>query len=277
MGDVLAGLESWLSGSGCRISGVTINGETATSSSLDEAFVRDLQGIETLDIIVSSWTDLALQAYLSLREDCVLYGHSSFDERAAIRSQWEQDGSSPSAAARFLKEEAGDFYDLAQRSFRGEGLSSEDLVLLIDERLRELENPQEEILNTETLITGIAQRLEDLPLDIQTGKDSRAAETVQLFSRIGEKLFRLLNLMRLQGLPIENFTVDGMPVRDFIEDFGAALRELTSAYENRDAVLVGDLAEYELAPRLLKFFSGLKGGEGNGEFLSAGGAAFASS
>ena len=83
--------------------------------------------------------------------------------------------------------------------------------------------------------------------------------------------------MRLQGLPIENFTVDGMPVRDFIEDFGAALRELTSAYENRDAVLVGDLAEYELAPRLLKFFSGLKGGEGNGEFLSAGGAAFASS
>jgi hypothetical protein len=222
--------------------------------------------------------DLALQAYISLREDCVLYGHSSFDERAAIRSRWEQDSSSPaSAAARFLKEEARDFYDLVQRSFRGEGLSSEDLALLIDERLRELGNPQEEILNTETLITGIAQRLEDLPLDIQTGKDSRAAETVQLFSRIGEKLFRLLNLMRLQGRSIENFTVDGMPVLDFIEDFGAALRVLTSAYENRDAVLVGDLAEYELAPRLLKFFYGLKGGEGSGEFLSAGGAAFASS
>jgi hypothetical protein len=50
VGDVLAGLESWLSGSGCRISGLSINGETATSSSLDEAFVRDLQGIETFEI-----------------------------------------------------------------------------------------------------------------------------------------------------------------------------------------------------------------------------------
>jgi hypothetical protein len=43
-----------------------------------------------------------------------------------------------------------------------------------------------------------------------------------------------------------------------MEEFNAALSELSAAYENRDTVLVGDISEYELAPRLSKFFSALK-------------------
>jgi hypothetical protein len=33
------------------------------------------------------------------------------------------------------------------------------------------------------------------------------------------------------------------------------MKELIAAYENKDTVLVGDLAEYELSPRLLKLCS----------------------
>jgi hypothetical protein len=117
-----------------------------------------------------------------------------------------------------------------------------------------------EIENTENAVSDIAGRLEDLPLDIQTGKDGRAAETIQLFTRLGEKLFRLLFALKSSGLSIEGFLVDGGPVKNFMDDFSAALRELTAAYENSDAVLVGDLAEYELAPRLIKLFKALKEG-----------------
>ena len=38
------------------------------------------------------------------------------------------------------------------------------------------------------------------------------------------------------------------------------LKELVEAYEIQDAVLVGDLAEYELSPRLLKLYSALTEG-----------------
>jgi hypothetical protein len=57
---------------------------------------------------------------------------------------------------------------------------------------------------------------------------------------------------------METFVIDELPVKAFIEEFTAALRELSLAYENRDTVLAGDIAEYELAPRFLKFFTALK-------------------
>jgi hypothetical protein len=120
-----------------------------------------------------------------------------------------------------------------------------------------LENPQREINSAAPLIEGIVVRLEDLPLDIQTGKDGRAAETVQIFSGIAEKLFRLFNVLKIEGFSPEKYTVDDIPIHDYIEEFGSALKELLAAYEAGDAVLVGDLAEYELAPRLLKFYSAI--------------------
>ena len=100
--------------------------------------------------------------------------------------------------------------------------------------------------------------MEELPLDIQTGKDQRASETIQYFSSVGEKLFRIFFILKSEGLSLETFVIDGLSVRTFMEEFNAALAELSAAYENRDTVLVGDLSEYELAPRLLKFFSALK-------------------
>jgi hypothetical protein len=57
---------------------------------------------------------------------------------------------------------------------------------------------------------------------------------------------------------MESLVIDDIPARTFMEEFNAALIELTSAYENRDTVLAGDIAEYELAPRLIKFFAAIK-------------------
>jgi hypothetical protein len=109
----------------------------------------------------------------------------------------------------------------------------------------------------EPLVAALAQRLRDLPLDIQTGKDSRAAETMGLFSALAEKLFRLFNLLKVEGLSPENLIIGEMPVADYLSEFDSTLKDLIRAYEDRDTVLVGDLAEYELAPRLLQFYSAI--------------------
>jgi hypothetical protein len=65
-------------------------------------------------------------------------------------------------------------------------------------------------------------------------------------------------LFKSEGLSPDAFLVDKIPVRTFIDEFDAILKELSAAYENRDTVLVGDLSEYELSPRLLQFFTALK-------------------
>ena len=130
------------------------------------------------------------------------------------------------------------------------------VLALVTERIREIGDPLREMAVQKPLAEEIAVRLEDLPLDMQTGKDHRAAETITLFSSLVEKIFRLIFLFKHFGADIQSIKVSSMDntetvnLKDYIGEFSAALKELISAYENKDTILVGDLAEYELAPRL---------------------------
>jgi hypothetical protein len=251
VGDLLSGLDQWLAGSGHRLSGLEIDGERADSASLETFFDRELARIRTLDIRTSSLLELAAEALLRTREDGGDYENAGFGEKPAVAARWRN-----SPAALFLAAQAPEIYAWADKAFSGQGAPGE-LRGLIDERLRELDDPAGELNNAGPLIEAVASRLEELPLDIQTGKDGRAAETIQIFSNISEKVFRLLNILKARGLDTSALKVDDISAAGYIEEFGVALRELTGAYETKDAVLVGDLAEYELAPRLRKLYAAI--------------------
>jgi hypothetical protein len=252
-GDVLEGMSGWLEGSGYRLSGLEIDGETADSASLESLLRRELTAIQTLDIRISSLWELMAEALIHTRENSEDYEQAGFEEKKEFCVRWRQ-----SPAALFLSEQGPEIYQWAERTFSGGDLSAAELRGLIDERLRELEDPAGELDKAEPLIKEIIRRLEDLPLDIQTGKDGRAVETIRIFSGAAEKIFRLFGLEKAKGLDTGALKVDDIPVAEFIGEFGAALQELLAAYETRDAVLVGDLAEYELAPRLRKLYAAIK-------------------
>ncbi|MDR0730612.1 MAG: hypothetical protein LBF63_03020 [Treponema sp.] len=253
IGDVLSALENWLRGSGYRLSGLKVNGETAGEATLDHFFNRDLSTVETLDLQTSSWADHALQSIVSLYGMLERLEKSAYTEREELRAEW-----AALPGARFLSSEIPELWAMAEQSFAGEGAAPGKLRAILEERLRELEDPRRELAASETLIEALVRRLEELPLDIQTGKDRIAAETMSLFSTMAEKLIRLFNLLKIEGFFPENITIEGAPVLEYIGEFDSTLKDLIRAYEERDTVLVGDLAEYELAPRLLQFYSAIK-------------------
>ena len=51
--------------------------------------------------------------------------------------------------------------------------------------------------------------------------------------------------------------MEEIPVSVYMGEFNSALKELLQAYEQNDSVLIGDLAEYELAPRLRSLYAAL--------------------
>ena len=253
LGDVISGIEKWVSSSGNRMQKICVNGEHIPIETLNETFPIEINEIKKLDIFICPWRELAAEALGDLYETSLFYENSAFDERKQILSDWGK-----SSAARFLNSDIPDIYNLALLALSGEGISPAQLNTFLEERLREITDPQAELNNSEELVEVTIKRMEELPLDIQTGKDHRASETVQLFAQIGEKLFRIYFIFKSEGLFPETFVIDDLSPRSFIEEFNAALKELSSAYENHDTVLVGDIAEYELAPRLVKFFTALK-------------------
>jgi hypothetical protein len=250
LGEVLAGLECWIRDSGQRLSGLEVDGEKVDSLSLESFFEREVEGIGALNLSTSSWAALAAEALDYLCGEAEKFRDCSFEERAALKHNWEQ-----SPGAGFLSEYMRDLYVLAEETFSGQGMDPRELQKIIRERLREIEDPRRESAVSAPLVEAAAARLEELPLDIQTGKDGRAAETVQLFSTIAGKLLRILGLLKLEGYSPETLTIEGVPVFEYVGEFESVLKDLAAAYEAKDAVLVGDLAEYELAPRLLKLHS----------------------
>ncbi|MDR1128175.1 MAG: hypothetical protein LBL20_02595 [Treponema sp.] len=252
VGDLLSGIEIWLRSSGCRLNGLEIDGEPVTGADISSVFSRDLEGMGAVNIKACPRSELALDALCKARG--FLAARARGEGPEDIAGLWRA-----SPAASFLEDENTRLFRDIDAAFGPGGTErAENVIPLVDERIRELINPEEELGRIESLVAGIAERLEELPLDIQTGKDGRAAETVNGFSAVAEKLFRLFYLIQAQGQDLSGILVESSPVYDFLGEFNAALKELLAAYEGRDVVLVGDLAEYELAPRLRSFYGALK-------------------
>jgi len=245
VGEVLCGLDTWLAGTGHRLSGLSIDGEAASVGSLEDCFGREIDGITTLDIYTTSVLQLFAESLFNTIQDINAYEAAAFEEKGRFAGQWKQ-----SPQALLLAEHSPELFNWASQTFSGEGSGTQVFRVLVEERLRELQDPAAEMSRTGPLVSEICARLEELPLDIQTGKDARAAETVRTFSGVAEKVFRVFDVLKTKGFPVGEITVENMSLTAYIAEFSTALRELLAAYEQHDTVMVGDLAEYEMAPRL---------------------------
>ena len=278
VGDILTGLDKWLSAPGAagnkkpalRLSGLVIDGRTIGAETLESSFALDLATIQKIDITVSSLHELLYAMLMETREAVQTWGNIDYADRRKFAENW---GKSPAMA--LLPEQYPEIADAVLKTISGEGPDAQVLTAVIDERLRELENPAAELGAMEKIIADTVQRLENLPLDMQTGNDRKALETIQIFTGVTEKIFRIFYILKTDNSPSLNVpltvqfsdnTADGndcggnseIPIEKFFTDFNGALGEMLTAYEHKDIVLVGDMAEYEMAPRLRSFYTAMK-------------------
>jgi len=244
VGEVLGALDAWLAGTGHRLSGLTIDGKAVDVQEMGLSFERDIATVDTVDISTSSLLQLAADSLTRTMQDIEDFQGAGYDEKSSFSGKWKE---SPQGC--LLADQYPELFDWTLKAFSGEGCSPQALVTLYEERLRELVDPAGEMGRTTQLVDDICVRLTEFPLDLQTGKDARAAETVSVFSGIAEKLFRIYRVLKIEG-SVAEITVENTPVSDYITEFSSTLKELLDAYEKHDTILVGDLAEYEMAPRL---------------------------
>jgi len=245
IGEILSALDAWLAGTGHRLSGLKIDGKEVSAREMELSFSKDIDTVDTIDISTTSLPQLVAEGLIRTMRDIEEFQKAGFDAKAEFVDKWK---ASPQGC--LLAEQYPELFDWTIKAFSGEGCTPQVLGALFDERLRELLDPAAEMGRTARLVDDICARLADFPLDVQTGKDARAAETVNIFSGIAEKVFRIYHTLGIEGFPVTEITVDNIPINDYISEFSKALKELLDAYEKGDTVLIGDLAEYEMAPRL---------------------------
>ena len=118
-------------------------------------------------------------------------------------------------------------------------------------RLEELEDPGGALRRLLSELRECGGRASEVPLLLQTGRDREAMAVIVRFSELTQTLVRLLDAAPL-------LTIDSRRPDEFFGDLNRILKELIEAFEAKDSVLIGDLMEYEIAPRMRKLQAALQ-------------------
>jgi len=247
LGEILASLEQWLSNSGHRLSEIFIDGQAVTASMVEEIFQKDVKSVKNLEVRTNAVAELAASSLQTLFKDIDEYENLKFDEKAKFFDKWKE-----SAQALFIMEEMPDLYSYFKNTFLNGEIPLATLRSVTEEIQREVNGPVKELENIEPVLNEVCEKLINLPLDIQTGKDFSAAQTLQIFSAITDKLIRLFYQLSVQGYIIQ--IEDAKKIAEKFGGFKNILAQLLESYEKHDIIITGDIAEYEASPKLKELY-----------------------
>ncbi len=97
----------------------------------------------------------------------------------------------------------------------------------------------------------LSDMLMELPVKLQAGKDKEASILIGKLADFVEKFCHTATLSALFADIYQKINIDGKKINEFFQEFSQILNDFEQAIASKDTVLMGDLAEYEISPRLL--------------------------
>lgn len=99
-------------------------------------------------------------------------------------------------------------------------------------------------------MTDLIELLKNIPVEMQSGKDIKAKQTIIKLSDVMNAFCSTVTWSSLFPEKFGSIMIDGKNLSDFLSDLSPILKDFSDALENSDSVLLGDLSEYEICPRL---------------------------
>ncbi len=125
------------------------------------------------------------------------------------------------------------------------------LKIVIKERISELADPVGELRKATSALQMSLNEINDISVLLQSGKDREALGRIIRFSELSQKMLRLYPILKNSGLiDTDKLFINEMTLAEYYNDLNGILSELLEAFTANDSVLIGDLLEYEVAPRL---------------------------
>lgn len=263
IGEVIQGIRSWLGDSGYLISYVERDGKPVVMDEAGEWRETPLSDIAVLDVTVLTGpeqyvTNLhTVYQYVTLLQRAIASGNGKVFEDLKEEHRFIVENLDDLLGTKGYGEklrsllqasgiENGNLKPQAQQLLT----FCKNLTLILTGRIQEATKPFEELKKTAKGLEDLVPQLMDVPVLLQTGKDNEAMGYVIEFTEYSDKLVRINHILREQNLiDISEITVDNRRFDTFSQEFNDILRELLEAFDSQDSVLIGDLLEYEVAPK----------------------------
>jgi hypothetical protein len=280
LGELLSRADELLDKAGSVIVSLSVDGEEIDAESYAACAERAASSVERVEIRAEDSGAIKARALGTLLELLAIAKRSAEDAPSAAPGAEPEatDWAGLRKGAEDLSEAFAGLFAADELSFarlfadllRGAGdepgrasrieisAQADRLSSVFEERLAELRSPVGEMRKAAALFDGRSGELEDIPVLLQTGKEEQAMKTVLFFIEIFNKVIRVIPELRSCGIDTASISVDGRAMPEFYGSFNEVLRQLTEAFEHKDAVLIGDLAEYEILPRMRSFFAAME-------------------
>lgn len=108
------------------------------------------------------------------------------------------------------------------------------------------------------LFNELSLQMEQVPVELQNGKNKEVSLSIK---QLADNIDQFCHVATLATLFPETFKtpeIGGMTFDDFFKDFAPILKDFEDALQNNDSVMIGDLSEYEICPRLQSISETLK-------------------
>ena len=272
LGDVVRGIETWLNNAHLVITSMKVGLRDLTAEPEPEWAAIPLDDVPRLDITARLYNEVQIsqlelmQRYLDNLRSAVASGAA--EELDATMQGFEDivgamretlDINAMTRAGRGLQ----DLHKLLTGSSAEEvnawptGIKEKVIRVLADLsegvrlRRREMERPVETLHSTAEELRRSAFELEEVSVLLQQNEDEKAMSYVVRFSELVGSIVRMVSLLAdTEEVSLDDLTIGEKSVRSFLESFNGILKELVEAFTTRDTVLIGDLLEYEISPRL---------------------------
>jgi hypothetical protein len=116
---------------------------------------------------------------------------------------------------------------------------------LITSSAREIEDPLKELKATFAVIEQLIPSINEVSILLQTGKDKEAMGLIISLTELLQKILRIISFFNT-----DNVIINGGGFESFSTELNSILNELAEAFDASDSVLIGDLLEYEITPKL---------------------------
>lgn len=117
---------------------------------------------------------------------------------------------------------------------------------------------KESFANLSTLFANLSEKMAQVPVEFQNGKTSIVSNSIKDLADSIDQFCHVATLASLFPETFNSTTIDGQNFNEFFADFSPILVDFEDALKNNDTVLIGDLSEYEICPRLEAISKALK-------------------
>ncbi len=266
LGEVVHGLEEWLKGTDSIVTSVRHGQKDLYTAPEGEWESTPVEQIDLLDVTVQRWRELRISNLETVHEFFRLLLQALTDDDYDRMQELLDGYELVHESLKVLFCAHTDFQELDALlrgptvvGVKGWPLETRARVQSLVERtdasvvsfMSETKDPVAALAKLRNALKGSITEISEVSVLLQTGKDRQAMEHVIRFSDRVQSLLRVLgSLGDSLAIDFESLTIADNSTRDFFASLIAMLRELLQAFQANDSVLIGDLLEYEIAPRL---------------------------